>query len=627
MGMMRVRTLVVATMATLLAVGVVAARPIAAADGPTLSVGDQSGLERDSVTGSVFMPIYLSEPATEPVVVSYWTQDGTAIGGVDYLRWGTPANPRTVTIPTGAAQTQVNVPVLTDNDTEADETFTVTVTATGGDVVVGTGTGTGTIIDADAVPGSNPAITVSNPTVIEGDQDNRLAQYQVHLSRPPAMNVTISYTTADGTAAAGVDYKAKLPGRVVFAPGQISKTIDVLINSNTSIEGDRTLTLNVAVIGGSPVEELQMSADTLIVDDDSNSGSSPTISDFTINGDVQPSPALVAFGWTVSDPEGDELTCRLDGDGDATFDVTITDCAGTASRNISVPTPGSRTALLEVDDGTNPPVTATVPLTVPTGTSETFDVVLRGTESLGAAEAAAFAAAEASWESTIIRGIPDVSTEPRPGCLAPTSPDLPSVLDDVIIDVSVGPIDGVGEILASAGPRCVSLSSELTAYGIMQFDSADVAILIADGTLTDVIKHEMGHVLGIGTLWDTTEFGVRRLLDGAGGPDPRFTGARAIAELSALGSDGSVPVENTGGPGTQDAHWSETIFGNELMTGFINPGANPTSAMTIASLADLGYRVDLGAADSYTLPGASALRSGTPGSPIGTIIRPPIGPV
>ena len=134
-----------------------------------MSVGDQSGLERDIVTGSVFVPITLSAPAAEPVVVSYWTADGTATAGVDYLRWGTPTNPRTVTIPTGAVQTQVNVPVLPDSDAEPDETFSV-ATATGGDVVVGDDTGTATIIDADAVSGSNPAITVSNPTVVEGDQ-------------------------------------------------------------------------------------------------------------------------------------------------------------------------------------------------------------------------------------------------------------------------------------------------------------------------------------------------------------------------------------------------------------------------------------------------------------------------
>jgi hypothetical protein len=38
------------------------------------------------------------------------------------------------------------------------------------------------------------------------------------------------------------------------------------------------------------------------------------------------------------------------------------------------------------------------------------------------------------------------------------------------------------------------------------------------------------------------------------------------------------------------------------MTGFVGAAGNPLSALTIAGLQDLGYQVDLGAADPYTLP-------------------------
>jgi alpha-tubulin suppressor-like RCC1 family protein len=251
-----------------LVVGIVASGPVSAAEGPTLSLGDQSGLERDAVNGSVFMPIYLSEPATEPVVVSYWTVDDTATAGADYLRWGTPTNPRTITIPTGATQTQVNVPVLADNETESDEMFSLVATATGGGVVLGDDTGTATIVDADDASVTNPAITVSNPTVIEGDTGQRRAQFLIHLSRVPASPVTVTYATTDGTATAGSDYVAKLPGTVVFAPGQISKTVDVLISSDTTPGTARSFTLDITVTGGSPVEELTMSGTATIVDDD-----------------------------------------------------------------------------------------------------------------------------------------------------------------------------------------------------------------------------------------------------------------------------------------------------------------------------------------------------------------------
>ena len=62
-------------------------------------------------------------------------------------------------------------------------------------------------------------------------------------------------------------------------------------------------------------------------------------------------------------------------------------------------------------------------------------------------------------------------------------------------------------------------------------------------------------------------------------------------------------MENTGGPGTRDGHWRESVHNSELMTGWIEGGGsvNPLSAITIASFADMGYVVDMSAADPYVL--------------------------
>ena len=146
----------------------------------------------------------------------------------------------------------------------------------------------------------------------------------------------------------------------------------------------------------------------------------------------------------------------------------------------------------------------------------------------------------------------------------------------------------------------------------MQFDSADVAALQTAGQLQDTILHEMGHVLGIGTLWK-----LKNLLQGAGatgstcGNTPVYTGANAKAEYAALGKSGNIPVEGAAdgsGPGTCDSHWRENTFDNELMTGFLNGGvANPLSRMTIASLKDLGYDVDLTKADPYVIPTSTSI--------------------
>jgi hypothetical protein len=73
------------------------------------------------------------------------------------------------------------------------------------------------------------------------------------------------------------------------------------------------------------------------------------------------------------------------------------------------------------------------------------------------------------------------------------------------------------------------------------------------------------------------------------------------------GTPTEVPVENTGGPGTRDGHWRESIFRNELMSGFIGASGNPISRVTVASLEDMGYQVDLNAAEPYELPNLFAL--------------------
>lgn len=238
--------------------------------GAVVSVGDASGLERDLVTGSVFVPVFLAEANATPTVVSFYTVNGTAIAGQDYVTWGTPTNPRSITVPAGVLQAFVAVPVLTDNLVESDETFSVVVSSvSGGTATLGpNNTGTGTIVDSDGLFGPNPVITVSSGTVYEGDDGQRRAQFFVHLSRAPASNVSITYSSSDGTATAPGDYITKLPGAVTFAPGQISRTVDVLVNSDTTPDSDRDFFLDVTVTGGSPVEEINMTGTSTILDDD-----------------------------------------------------------------------------------------------------------------------------------------------------------------------------------------------------------------------------------------------------------------------------------------------------------------------------------------------------------------------
>jgi hypothetical protein len=110
----------------------------------------------------------------------------------------------------------------------------------------------------------------------------------------------------------------------------------------------------------------------------------------------------------------------------------------------------------------------------------------------------------------------------------------------------------------------------------------------------------MGHVIGIGTLWT-------RFILNAGTDTVNYVGPNALREYRSLRNDQtvtSIPVENTGGAGTAGGHWRETVFGNELMTGFAErPGVQmPISRMTVGALQDIGYTVNYAKAEPYTLP-------------------------
>lgn len=189
-------------------------------------------------------------------------------------------------------------------------------------------------------------------------------------------------------------------------------------------------------------------------------------------------------------------------------------------------------------------------------------------------------------------------------------PALNETIDGLLIFVSVRPIDGPGGILAEAGPCIIRSTGKLTLIGDMIFDVADIQGILLSGQLHDVMMHEMQHVLGFGTLWTSVN---PPLIVNSGTAQTAFTGPRGIQGcLQARGGAGTctptIALENRGGPGTADSHWRKTIFGNELLTGFLAPPgvAAPLSAMTIGSLGDLGYETNVGVADDYLIPSALA---------------------
>ncbi|MFI0214281.1 leishmanolysin-related zinc metalloendopeptidase [Streptomyces lydicus] len=225
-------------------------------------------------------------------------------------------------------------------------------------------------------------------------------------------------------------------------------------------------------------------------------------------------------------------------------------------------------------------------------TTSPFTIEVRFLGGLTQSQEDAFAAAAERWTGVIVG---DLET-------AVVGND---VIDDLLIEAEGVPIDDVFGILGMAGPTDIrgdtaATGAGLPAKGIMRFDTADLARMEEDGTLNDVITHEMGHVLGIGSVWP--EFG---LLKDFPGTNPTFVGPGAMQEFGTLVGSGNpepVPVANVGGEGSAGSHWREAVFGAELMSPTIAEAGNPMSRMTVASLGDLGYQVDIDAAEPYQLP-------------------------
>jgi hypothetical protein len=264
-----------------------------------------------------------------------------------------------------------------------------------------------------------------------------------------------------------------------------------------------------------------------------------------------------------------------------------------------------------------------------TGVTSEFNIEVRYSDSSlvpTTAQRAAFDGAAARWAELIVGDLSDQLIPWSTGvCGGVWFPDMNETVDDLLIWVSVDSIDGPFGILGQAGPCGIRDDNDLPAMGGMRLDFADLATLESRGELETVILHEMGHVLGYGTLWSYGSFDLLQSpSDTAPGAlvDTYFSGSAAIAAFDSLGGSTynlgqKVPVENDNtqyGLGSLNGHWRESVFATELMTPSLNSGVvNQLSAVSVASLEDMGYQVVFGSSDTYALPAPPAAMAASTG--------------
>ncbi|CAM9891885.1 unnamed protein product [Discosporangium mesarthrocarpum] len=148
-----------------------------------------------------------------------------------------------------------------------------------------------------------------------------------------------------------------------------------------------------------------------------------------------------------------------------------------------------------------------------------------------------------------------------------------------------GPTESV-----KCGDKIIPIKGEMT-INKRHLDDEDV--------LFETILHEAGHILGIGTIstWGTECSKCFRNGSGKLYKDNCPNAHKAYRKLVGKSVKDKVNIIEEDDCG----HWSEDVFGNELMTPFSNGKAEPMSKLTVEVLADIGYIVNPKKADSYSL--------------------------
>jgi plastocyanin len=217
---------------------------------PTVSIGDLPHAEGDSGTTAFDFPVTLSHTSGQDVTVHYSTSAGTATSGTDFQA----VSNGTVTITAG--QTSGTAEVLVNGDTtgELDETFSVTLGSPSG-ATIADGSATGTIQNDDGPP-PTPTISIGDVMVAEGNSSTTPASFTVTLSNAAVADVTAHFDTADGTATAPGDYRAK-SGTVTVLAGQTSATITVGVVGDRLKEPDETFTVTLSTPSGATIADGQ----------------------------------------------------------------------------------------------------------------------------------------------------------------------------------------------------------------------------------------------------------------------------------------------------------------------------------------------------------------------------------
>ena len=221
----------------------------------SLSVSDARVVEGNTGTITMEFAVRLSSPSTHPISVAYSTLDGTAKAQQDY-----DSTEGILVFQPGDVSKTVSVTVRGDSLNEGNEVFFLQLGDETG-TTLSDSQAVGTIVNDDPAP----LVSIENRSGFEGNTDDSHASFQVHLSSPSGLIVTIDYAPVSGTATAGTDFLDP-PGSIAIPSGVTSVTFSIPLIGDTIDEPDEAFFVNLSARNATlPVERVQF---TILNDDE-----------------------------------------------------------------------------------------------------------------------------------------------------------------------------------------------------------------------------------------------------------------------------------------------------------------------------------------------------------------------
>jgi hypothetical protein len=408
-----------------------------------------------------------------------------------------------------------------------------------------------------------PRVSISDVMLSETEAGQTEAWLTVSLSEVLGSDVTVGFSTADGSAIAGQDYLAT-DGLLTFAAGETTKTIGVTVIDDSDVENDESFFVILSDANG--VELGNATGVVTITDNDVPVTETPTlsISDVQISeGDKK--SRVVTLTVTLSGPSTDPVNVDwMTADGTATLaDGDYVAAAGTLTIAAGE-TSGSIEVWVNSDRGSE--------------SDETFQLLLSNPVNATLADAEA--------QVTILDDDSKLLAASDPGAIssgemALTEARLAPVVDSAIdrwedtgilsqtkleelIDLEFAVVDLDGRTLGETRDGCILIDLDAAGFGWfiddtpwddLEFarngDNELIALANDDAygkmDLLTAVMHEIGHFIGIehngeqdSLMHETLDTGVRKNI-------PTLDSADTLTQTASTKvTDGLVFDENTG---------------------------------------------------------------------------------